>query len=409
MSLDSVAGLNQWPIEYDEVFPYYEKVLVGIGLSGAHSDIHEGRHLMASSKSSSTDVDIKFSTWMGWRSRNFAVNPVLRRKLSGAHVVEGSIVYGIRENSGEVAEIEATDRFGETVTYRARTVILAAGTFGNTRILAGSDVAADLPQLGSGFVDHVSKRVAALSVTDWDRFRDFASHRRYKGVLCSPRLVPTERFVRRSTLLPSYAHFEFELPAESFPRQARDLLRARQANAKSPGLLSVLTCGVRDLPQLLESISKSIVKSQRPIFKSSNVYLRVDVQQPTRRESRLTWQNAGTPGKEVQLEWCVGAEENDSANAFGREVLAVLEDMNVGANTRELLPDAGFKDIFHMMGGTSMATSAMKGVVDTNLKVFGMDNVYVAGASVFPSGGLANPTFTALALAHRLGLYLESN
>jgi choline dehydrogenase-like flavoprotein len=112
----------------------------------------------------------------------------------------------------------------------------------------------------------------------------------------------------------------------------------------------------------------------------------------------------GTKGKlEMELHWSVGAEENDSANIFGREVLAALNEAEVGAVALGDLLDGDFVDIFHMMGGTPMGSSAIDGVVDVNQKVFGTRNVYVCGASTFPSGGMANPTFTALALAHRLG------
>lgn len=61
---------------------------------------------------------------------------------------------------------------------------------------------------------------------------------------------------------------------------------------------------------------------------------------------------------------------------------------------------------YHHMGGTRMAASAETGVVDSNCKVFGQDNLYVAGSSVFPSGGHANPTLTLVQLALRLGDHL---
>ena len=50
-----------------------------------------------------------------------------------------------------------------------------------------------------------------------------------------------------------------------------------------------------------------------------------------------------------------------------------------------------------------MADSAAQGVVDQDCRVFGTSNLYVAGAAVFPTSSFANPTFTAMALARRLG------
>jgi choline dehydrogenase-like flavoprotein len=56
----------------------------------------------------------------------------------------------------------------------------------------------------------------------------------------------------------------------------------------------------------------------------------------------------------------------------------------------------------HHLGTTRMAERADEGVVDKNSLVHGMENLYVAGSSVFPTGGCANPTFMIVTLAHRL-------
>jgi choline dehydrogenase-like flavoprotein len=65
-------------------------------------------------------------------------------------------------------------------------------------------------------------------------------------------------------------------------------------------------------------------------------------------------------------------------------------------------PDVGEIGGFHHMGGTRMAMSQARGVVDRDCKVFGQSNLFVAGSSVFPSGGHANPTLTIVQLALRL-------
>ena len=56
----------------------------------------------------------------------------------------------------------------------------------------------------------------------------------------------------------------------------------------------------------------------------------------------------------------------------------------------------------HIMGTTRMGTSRSDSVVDSNCRVHGYDNLFVAGSSVFPTGGYANPTLTMLALTLRL-------
>ena len=56
----------------------------------------------------------------------------------------------------------------------------------------------------------------------------------------------------------------------------------------------------------------------------------------------------------------------------------------------------------HAMCTTRMSASPADGVVDTQFRVHGMDNVYILSNSVFPSGAAANPTLTLAALGFRL-------
>jgi len=63
----------------------------------------------------------------------------------------------------------------------------------------------------------------------------------------------------------------------------------------------------------------------------------------------------------------------------------------------------------HHIGTTRMSasTSPDEGVVDQNLKVHGIDNLYVAGSSVFPSTGIPNPTMTIITLSIRLAEHVR--
>ena len=60
----------------------------------------------------------------------------------------------------------------------------------------------------------------------------------------------------------------------------------------------------------------------------------------------------------------------------------------------------------HHMGTTRMSADPTQGVVDPNLKVHSLDNLYVAGGSVFPSAAISNPTFTIITLSIRLADHL---
>ena len=60
------------------------------------------------------------------------------------------------------------------------------------------------------------------------------------------------------------------------------------------------------------------------------------------------------------------------------------------------------------MGTTRMGDDARTSVVDADLKLHSVDNVYAAGASVFPTSGCANPTMTLVALSIRLAETLRT-
>jgi len=67
----------------------------------------------------------------------------------------------------------------------------------------------------------------------------------------------------------------------------------------------------------------------------------------------------------------------------------------------------GFGFGYHPSGATAMAKDSDNGVCDKNLKVFGLENLYLVGNSVFPHMGSNPPTLTIAALALRLAAHFK--
>jgi len=63
----------------------------------------------------------------------------------------------------------------------------------------------------------------------------------------------------------------------------------------------------------------------------------------------------------------------------------------------------------HHMGTTRMGQSSADGVVNSDGQVFGLNNLFVTGSSVFSTSGHTNPTFTIVQLALRLADQLANS
>jgi len=112
--------------------------------------------------------------------------------------------------------------------------------------------------------------------------------------------------------------------------------------------------------------------------------------------------------RKLEVDWCFTDQDYQSMD----KTLALLTqrtaavglgtfDFGNSPPTLETMTDAA-----HQMGTTRMADRPEAGVVDTDCRVFGTENLYVASSAVFPTGPSYSPTFTILALARRLGQHL---
>ncbi len=61
----------------------------------------------------------------------------------------------------------------------------------------------------------------------------------------------------------------------------------------------------------------------------------------------------------------------------------------------------------HHLGGTRIGSNPNFSVVDNNLKIHFLNNLFVCGSSTFSTGGYANPTFTIVQLALRLSDHIK--
>lgn len=116
--------------------------------------------------------------------------------------------------------------------------------------------------------------------------------------------------------------------------------------------------------------------------------------------------------RKVNVHWALTPADRNTVKSIGLEVAKCFADTGLGFVKLEECVynvDVPLKvnPHAHHMGTTRMASSAEFGVVDENCKVFGVENLYVAGSSVFSTGGASNPTMPLLQLALRLADHLN--
>lgn len=380
-------GRPPWPFGLETLSRHYGAVLDNLGLSETHRRIHNHGHQKAPLKDSQA-FHLRYSTWMTRTERDFSKNRTLKRGLAATRVITGAVADRVDSvGGGFVTHYE--DRLGERQSIESQLVIYAAGTLGNVRLLTRSLQAHDRTLVGKGFMDHVSSRVYEFRAADWERFRRVSNHRITRGVRSSPKLVANPEFAESHGGIPGYAHWEFDASHSALLSFAK----ARGLSAPTPQLAA-------EMGKAVSAVVRGAVHHERPLPSFVRPYLRVDVEQPPRSDRSLSWVD-DDQGGHMEIEWGVSDEERASLRVIGEHAVSYLEDAGIGASADSRPEPLEPIDTKHLMGGAAMHSDARLGVTDLFGEVHGQPGSWVIGASVFPSGGVANPTFTALALADR--------
>jgi choline dehydrogenase-like flavoprotein len=173
------------------------------------------------------------------------------------------------------------------------------------------------------------------------------------------------------------------------------------------------------MPDLVAGFLARSVLGLQPISSRSTPTVYLVAEQPSRANARIRiaegYDAVGMP--RLALAWQIGHAELRTLTVVGRRLETLLRQSRIGAVTwfdEAFDPKEGARpdrvvDQYHHAGIARMSALASDGVVDADCRVHGMQNLYLASAAVFPSGGCSNPTFTIMALALRLAEHLQRN
>jgi choline dehydrogenase-like flavoprotein len=149
-------------------------------------------------------------------------------------------------------------------------------------------------------------------------------------------------------------------------------------------------------------------RSPQPSREYQHLGLLVNLEQFPSLDNRVDLSSVrdrlGYPRAHLYLNW--RQAEQQAVDQIAERIDLALSQAGLG-NLERLISAPVDLNAHHHAGTTRMGRSEQDGVVDTDCRVFGADDIYVAGASVFPTAGYANPVLTIVALAIRLADHIK--
>ena len=416
---------SKWPVTYEEIAPYYRRTYENLGISGDVLDDRRVLERVVGGKPPLEEgLEMFLTRWLKTPSMAvYYANEI--RSSKNLSVLLNHTVVGFEGSSGKITAIRAMDGSGRTHTIEGERFILASGTIEICRLLLHSAATADWDcpwrdnaNVGAYFQDHLVGKVASVQPIDGRRFFDTFCNLVWSGHKFQPKIRLTNEALESTRILNIHGTFCFESSFSENLVFLKQFLKAAISSRKITGIgdffSNLKACGKHLLPLMW----KYIVENRVFVPSSSKIALGIQSEQVPYRESRITIDEAskdacGLP--KVILDWKVTSEELASIREFALRCdralrAAGLAKLNISEDLLNMQGEflSTLRDNYHQTGGSRMAESELEGVVNRNLRVFGTENLYVAGAVTFPTTSNANVTFTAMAFVTRLVDHLTS-
>ncbi|MDX3930204.1 MAG: GMC oxidoreductase [Shinella sp.] len=328
---------------------------------------------------------------------------------------------------------------GKLIEIRAGAFVLAGGGLENARLLLGLQ-ARSPGRFGSGalgrfYQGHLTGYIAVVEFSQAEFAEALSFQRTAKGYVFRRRLQISPEVQIREKLLNTV--FWIDPISIADPVHGSGALSLLYLLSFVSGLYGLLANGLaprsrsqssldrrkhfenflsdrRSAPDLVRLLTRSIhcrAERQRMLTNPRGRYLlRYHAEQMPDPDSRVTMNG---PSRALSVDYRVRKEDLDSVlNSHSmldvwlrRNRLGKLEYLHSESERRQAVLNQAF-DGYHQIGLTRMSENPDEGVLDADCRVHGILNLYVAGSCVFPTGGHANPTLPAVALALRLAEHL---
>ena len=157
-------------------------------------------------------------------------------------------------------------------------------------------------------------------------------------------------------------------------------------------------------PEYGEKISKMILNKS---LKCGNIFMHVEEAPIEKNEIILDINNKdenGIPFAKINYKSSIDAKKSAKNLVEKLAIFFRKNDLGRVALTDELHQLKEFENLgnYHHLGGTRIGNNPKNSIVDNNLKVHGIDNLYMSGSSTFNRGTYKNPTFSIIQLSLKL-------
>lgn len=409
-----------WPIAYEDLEPWFEPASTFLHFGAGPPSV--GDALSNSGLPEPPDLGDGFVEQVVL-TRVYSFGDEQRDSIIGhpkIDLVHHANVMQLNTGEGgatvESAEVRTLD--GTMWTATAPKVVLACGGIGNPRLLLSSTdqhpagIGNETDLVGRYYTDHPKAfgwaMASSLDANAWEFLNSAAASDeqvdRGDGVMVS-RTVHVHLRLSEKTLTEHgwpFAQAECFFTAGA-PAERRDEL-----------------AGI-DLLGDAASMAVLVVTTEQPLDRDSRVTLSEETDALGRRRPVVDWKVPAEHATTVaDMARRLGAELG--ARGLGRlwdatdRIRIALDTFDASRviETIEIDPpppaDAPvtWRSSYHQMCTTRMAEDPTDGVVDADCRVHGMDNLWVAGTSVFATGAGYVPTLTGVALALRLADHLSA-
>jgi choline dehydrogenase-like flavoprotein len=402
-----------WPLSFQELQKYYQVVYERLRL-GRPESADSYRRRFGGEFEQQGAVERFFTYWL--EQPNFAtVYKRLIRHEPTVRVIVNLTANRIDFDGENARAISCWSASGREVRIRAQRFVFASGTVATARFFLSTQRLGNVPWVANAntglyFQDHLGGKIAKVSILNENRFRDYFENGWSGGIKLQPKLTLSRN---RRESLPSGACGEFTYDSSVSENLAN--LKRTVRGFRSVLAFSALKSRVADtlaVGRLMLPIVARYVRSRRmfALF-DQGLHYNVQAEQIPIANSRIRLLDDGAADglHRVAVDWRYDGREIDAIYELAVESAAYLKQRGIAelsidpqlARRESAFIDA-LRDTYHQCGGTRMSVTPASGVVDGNCRVWGTNNVWVAGAAVLPSSSHANCTLTALALAARL-------